>query len=433
MESSIVIIGTGYVGLTTGACFAHLGSRVVCADNDNRKISSLRKGRIPIKEAGLPGMVKELTVKRRLEFTTDVAEAVSTADFVFLCLPTPQGQDGQANLGILLDVVGEIAGQVKRGAVVVNKSTAPVGTAARIADIIDRDDVEVASNPEFLREGTAVRDFLRPDRVVIGAENRETSVRVAELYRDIDATKLLVNTATAELIKYASNAFLATKISFANSITNLCEAVGANAHEVLEGMGRDERIGGKFLKPGPGWGGSCFPKDTYALLSMAEAAGYEFDLLKAVVHANEKQLALMVDKIDELLERQMDGSKVAVWGLAFKAGTDDTRQSPALEISQRLLKKGAAIKAYDPAVETAPEGIEMASSALSACEDADILVVLTEWPEFASAPLDTVANKLRMRRVLDTRNILDTRKLSILQFEFQSVGNFMPYSLVSKM
>ena len=315
----------------------------------------------------------------------------------------------------------------------VNKSTAPVGTAARIADIIDRNDVEVASNPEFLREGTAVRDFLRPDRVVIGAENRETSVRVAELYRDIDATKLLVNTATAELIKYASNAFLATKISFANSITNLCEAVGANAHEVLEGMGRDERIGGKFLKPGPGWGGSCFPKDTYALLSMAEAAGYEFDLLKAVVHANEKQLALMVDKIDELLERQMDGSKVAVWGLAFKAGTDDTRQSPALEISQRLLKKGAAIKAYDPAVETAPEGIEMASSALSACEDADILVVLTEWPEFASAPLDTVANKLRMRRVLDTRNILDTRKLSILQFEFQSVGNFMPYSLVSKM
>jgi UDPglucose 6-dehydrogenase len=265
---------------------------------------------------------------------------------------------------------------------------------------------------------------------VVGAADEETARQVMDLYEPVQATKLLVRTATAELIKYASNAFLAAKISFANSISNLCEAVGANAHEVLEGIGSDKRIGPQFLKPGPGWGGSCFPKDTYALISIAEGAGYDFDLLRSVIRANEVQTQAMVDKVVELLGGEVAGATVAAWGLAFKAGTDDTRQSPALAILERLYDLGARVVAFDPAVKTAPAWMELADSPVSACEGADLLVILTEWPEFARVPLADVAERLRSRRLLDTRNIADVQQLQDLWFSFYSVGNQHPYTLV---
>jgi UDPglucose 6-dehydrogenase len=306
----------------------------------------------------------------------------------------------------------------------------PVGSAQKVAEVIGRSDVQIASNPEFLREGTAVKDFFRPDRIVIGAETPEVARRVAELYSGVRVPKLLVSTATAELIKYASNAFLATKISFANSIASLCEAVGANANEVLEGMGRDDRIGSSFLKPGPGWGGSCFPKDTFALMNIAKSAGYDFELLDAVIRANEVQTRSMVQKVRELLGGRIEGATIAVWGLAFKAGTDDTRQSPALSVIQQLLEHGAKVRAYDPAVKHTDADIELVDDALSACDDADMLVVLTEWPEFSHVPLSEVGERLSSRRLLDTRNVIDLGALNDEWFNYQSVGNHRPYHLV---
>jgi UDPglucose 6-dehydrogenase len=428
----VAVIGTGYVGLTTGACFAKLGHEVICADIDQAKIDKLRQGEIPIVEAGLGELVADCIINGRLTFVLGAINAVEDCDMVFMCLPTPQGADGEADLSYLLSAAAEISSELAPGTVVVNKSTVPVGSAQKVTDVIGRDDVDIASNPEFLREGTAVNDFFYPDRIVIGSETPEVAQKVAMLYRKIDAPKLLVSTATAELIKYASNAFLAAKISFANSIASLCEAVGANAHEVLEGMGRDSRIGGHFLKPGPGWGGSCFPKDTYALINMAESAGYNFDLLKAVIDANDQQTQSMVDKVAELLGGEVKGATIAAWGLAFKAGTDDTRQSPALSILGRLQNMGANIQAFDPEVKRV-EGIKTAPNALAACDGADVLVVLTEWPEFKDVPLDAVAGRMRSRKVLDTRNIIDLTKLNQLWFEYQSIGNHRPYSLVDSL
>jgi UDPglucose 6-dehydrogenase len=420
--ANVAVIGTGYVGLTTGACFAKLGHRVICADVVPEKVEKLKAGKIPILEDGLEELVAKGLDSGKLSFVLGAENALTGCEFAFMCLPTPQGADGSADLSYLLGAAEEIAKKLPSGAVVVNKSTVPVGSAQKVAEVIGRQDIDVASNPEFLREGTAVHDFFYPSRIVIGGSGEAVTSRVMALYDGVEAPKLLVDTATAELIKYASNAFLAAKISFANSMANLCEAVGADAHAVLDGMGYDSRIGRQFLKPGPGWGGSCFPKDTYALINIAEASGYNFDLLKAVIVANDVQSQLMVKKVHDLVGGDVKDLNIAAWGITFKAGTDDTRESPALKILGSLQQHGAKIQVFDPGTKKVPVGMAAASSALAACEDADLLLVLTEWPEFSEVPLDQAAKRLRHRRVLDTRNMLDRETLSELGFNHQTVG-----------
>ena len=407
MSTSVAVIGTGYVGLTKGACLAHLGHRVTCADIDAAKVAALAEARVPFYEPGLAELVREGVAAGRLRFVLGGAAAVDGADLVFLCVPTPQADDGSADLSYVEAAAGSIAATLRPGAVVVNKSTVPVGSASVVERIIARDDVTVVSNPEFLREGSAVADFLRPDRVIIGTESAEAGRRVAALYHSIDAPVLITDPASAETIKYAANAFLATKISFVNAIAAVCEAVGADIGDVIRGIGSDRRIGPDFLRPGPGWGGSCFPKDTRALVSIAEQGGYDFRLLRGVIASNAEQHDRMVAKVRQALGGSLRGATVAAWGLAFKADTDDVRDSPAVAIIDVLLAEGATVRAYDPQAVIARQGLVQVGSALAACEGADALVVLTEWSEFLGADLDGVATRLRTPVVVDTRNVLD--------------------------
>ena len=351
MSTSVAVIGTGYVGLTTGACLAHLGHRVTCADIDAAKVAALAEARVPFYEPGLAELVREGVAAGRLRFVLGGAAAVDGADLVFLCVPTPQADDGSADLSYVEAAAGSIAATLRPGAVVVNKSTVPVGSASVVERIIARDDVTVVSNPEFLREGSAVADFLRPDRVIIGTESAEAGRRVAALYHSIDAPVLITDPASAETIKYAANAFLATKISFVNAIAAVCEAVGADIGDVIRGIGSDRRIGPDFLRPGPGWGGSCFPKDTRALVSIAEQGGYDFRLLRGVIASNAEQHDRMVAKVRQALGGSLRGATVAAWGLAFKADTDDLRESPNLDIARRLLDAGYDLDVYDPGLD----------------------------------------------------------------------------------
>jgi UDPglucose 6-dehydrogenase len=420
--SKIAVVGTGYVGLTTGAYLAHLGHEVVCADVVPAKVQRLNRGDIPIVEAGLEELVHEGLAKSRLSFVLGAANAVAGAEFVFLCLPTPQGEDGSADLSYVQAAAAEIAPHVAPGAVVINKSTVPVGSVEMVADIITRADVAVVSNPEFLREGSAVHDCLHPDRIVIGADDRAAAERVAGLFSALDAPVLITDAASAETIKYASNAFLATKISFVNAIANLCEAVGADVSQVVEGMALDTRIGGKFLNPGPGWGGSCFPKDTRALVRIAEDAGYDFMLLRGVIEANSTQQEAVTRKIERMAGGSLFGARVGVWGLAFKAGTDDLRDSPAIAIIDRLRARGASVRAFDPAVAGPLEGIDVVSDPYAACEGADVLVVLTEWPEFAQLELAKVRELMASPRIIDARNLLNPVHASLLGFAYEGIG-----------
>ena len=329
----------------------------------------------------------------RLSFVCGSAEAAAQADFVFLCVPTPSGPDGGTDLGYLEAAVAEIGPSLRPGAVVVNKSTAPAGTVQLLARVLGRADVSVASNPEFLRQGSAVHDFLNPDRLVVGAADVVVAERVAGLYAGIDAPVLVTDPASAETVKYAANAFLATKLSFSNSVAALCEAVGADVDDVLEGMGYDGRIGRDYLRPGPGWGGSCLPKDTRSLVAVAFAAGYDFALLRSVVEANEAQFARIVDKVACRVE--LSGARIALLGLAFKAGTDDLRDSPSLEIARRLVAAGAVVYAYDPVIgacaATEQAGVAVTDDAYAACDRASALVVATEWDEFRKLDFDRVA------------------------------------------
>ncbi len=426
----IAIIGTGYVGLTTGACLSYLGNSVICMDSNKEKIAQLSQGHVSILEENLPELVNNGISSGRLRFTDSLADAVSLANYVFICLPTPQGENGEPDLSKLWEVSNKIKSLLSPRSIVIVKSTAPVGTAGRIAQLVDRHDISVAANPEFLREGTAIFDFLHPDRIVIGADSHAISTQIADLYQKINAPLLLVATKTAELIKYASNAFLATKISFANSISNLCESVGANAHEVLEGIGYDKRIGRSFLKPGPGWGGSCFPKDTLGLIQMSRKAGFNFELLEAVVKTNQIQLDLVVDRASLLLGGRISESNIAVWGLSFKAGTNDIRQSPALKVIDRLRSMGAHIAAYDPGTASGIPASDYRPDPLATCDGADLLMVLTEWPEFSRVPLSSVAKRMRAKRVLDARNMLDTNILRTMGFSYYSVGNYQAYAVL---
>src|SRR5262245_57143553 len=346
----IAIVGTGYVGLTTGACFAHLGHEVVCADVDPEKVARLSAGEVPIVEHGLDRLVEEGLRSGRLRFVLGAAAAVKDCDIAFLCVPTPQGEDGSADLSYIDAAAREISEHLPFESVVVNKSTVPVGSTRVVERVLDRPDVKVVSNPEFLREGSAVQDFLKPDRIVVGSTDQAAAIKVSSLYLGVAAPVIVTDPASAETIKYAANAFLATKLSFVNAVAAICEGVGADVNDVVLGLGYDKRIGQDFLRPGPGWGGSCFQKDTRALLKIADDAGYEFDLLDGVVAVNDEQFERVAQKVRAAVGGELEGKTVAVWGLTFKARTDDLRDSPSLAVIERLATAGATIRAHDPTV-----------------------------------------------------------------------------------
>ncbi|CAB4886397.1 unannotated protein [freshwater metagenome] len=421
MGSRIAIIGTGYVGLTTGACFAHLGHDVVCADLDPGRIERLSQGHLPIYEPGLQDIVEAGIASGRLRFVVGAAEAAKDCEFAYLCVQTPQGDDGSADLTYLQAAAADIAKVLPAHAVVVNKSTVPVGSTKVVERVLGRHDVSVVSNPEFLREGSAVSDFLKPDRVVIGSDDPSAATRVASLYSDTSAHLLVTDPASAETIKYAANAFLATKISFVNAVAAVCEAVGADVNDVVLGIGYDKRIGHEFLRPGPGWGGSCFPKDTRAMVKIAENAGYDFNLLKGVVVVNDEQRERMVTKVRNAVGGNLAGAVVAAWGLTFKANTDDLRESPAIAIIDVLQSLGAIVKAYDPQVSQHPS-INVGSDPYEVCDGADTLLVLTEWDEFRWLDLDEVKRRLRQPNIVDTRNLLDRSAALRSGFSYQGVG-----------
>ena len=421
--SRIAVVGTGYVGLTTGACFAQLGHDVLCADIDQAKVDMLKQGEIPIHEDGLQGIVQENMKAGRLDFVLGAEHAVKVREFIYLCVPTPQGADGRADLSYVEAAAKEIAPFLDRGAVVVNKSTVPVGSTLLVERAMQRPDVHVVSNPEFLREGSAVGDFLNPDRVVIGAEDRGAASRVAALYLGVRAPILITDPASAETCKYAANAFLATKISFANAVAAVCEAAGADVADVLMGIGYDSRIGHHFLKPGPGWGGSCFPKDTKAMIGIAEDAGYDFAFLKGVIDVNEQQFDRVVDKITLAAGDSLKGVNIGVLGLTFKAGTDDMRDSPAIEIVGRLIEAGANVRAYDPVADGCPiEGVECVGDAYAAAEGAEVLAILTEWEEFKFIDLDKVSEAMSNKHIVDARNLLDRGAVRRRGFTYQGIG-----------
>jgi len=421
----IAIIGTGYVGLSSGACFAHLGHKVFCVDVNQEKIDNLNNGILPIVETGLEELVAEGVSSGLIFFSTDVASAVATADVIFLCVPTPEGADGSADLIYIQMAARTLSPLIRSGAIVVNKSTVPVGSTKVVERELNRPDVAVVSNPEFLREGSAIQDFLHPDRIVVGSDNLEAAVAVGALYERVGAPVLVTNPASAETIKYAANAFLATKISYINAVAAICEGVGADINDVVLGLGYDTRIGHEFLRPGPGWGGSCFPKDTKAMVKIAEDAGYDFGLLKGVITVNDQQYGRIIDKIRSAAGGNLKGKSIAAWGLTFKALTDDLRDSPAVEIVSRLVSAGAEVAVFDPTVVVAPPGLEklkIVSTPLAACAGADVIAVLTEWDEFRHISPNDVARIVREKKIVDARNLLDRSEWLRAGFDYQGVG-----------
>ncbi|MEL7155333.1 MAG: UDP-glucose/GDP-mannose dehydrogenase family protein [Actinomycetota bacterium] len=429
--ATIAIIGTGYVGLTTGACFSHLGHEVICADIDEAKVARLQAGEIPIVEKGLDRLVDEGIKAENLRFVVGAAEASKHAEFHYLCVPTPQGADGSADLSYLEQAARDISDALPANSVVVNKSTVPVGSTTVVSQVLGRSDVSVVSNPEFLREGTAVADFLQPDRVVIGCRDPEAAIRVASLYSRIAAPVMVTDPISAETIKYASNAFLASKLSFVNAIASLCEAVGADVNDVVLGMGYDSRIGREFLRPGPGWGGSCFPKDTRALASIARDAGYNFSFLDEVLKVNEDQFDRTAQKVLDAIDPLIGDVHVAALGLTFKADTDDLRESPAVEVLRRVQAAGVKVKAYDPAV-AADDGrfrtaypdldIELVSDPYAAAEGAAVLTILTEWDEFTTLDFDKLAEIMGAKSIVDARNLLEPSIPRRRGFLYRGVG-----------
>jgi len=405
-----------------------LGNRVRAVDIDSAKVKRMQNGESPILEEGLTALIGEGLSKGLLSFTTDTVEAAAGADFVFLCVPTPQGADGSADLRFVEQASAQIAPHLKPGAVVVTKSTVPVGSAGAVVEALGRPDTAVVSNPEFLREGSAVHDWLHPDRVVIGSDDRKAAARLAVLYEPLGAPVIITDPASAETIKYACNAFLAAKVSFVNAIANLCTAVGADAVDVIRGMSYDRRIGADHLAPGPGWGGSCFPKDTSALIRIAEDHGYDFALLREVVASNEDQFRRVADQVQTAAGGTLDGVTVAAWGLTFKAATDDLRDSPALAVLRQVCDRGATVKAYDP---TRPDRSDAQLSGLrllmcehpyDACEGAAALVVLTEWPEFRELDLAKVASVMARPAIVDTRNMLEPAAARAVGFDYVGTG-----------
>ncbi len=429
----IAVIGTGYVGLVTGACFAEFGVDVTCVDVDKGKVDKLNSGIIPIYEPGLDKIVEKNTAAGRLRFTTDIKKAVESALVVFLAVGTPPQEDGSPDMSFYRQAAIDVAEAMNGYKVLVTKSTVPVGTGKWLEEFVAEHlkiDTEfgVASNPEFLREGAAIADFMRPDRVVIGSNDERAIDVMKDLYRPlylIETPIVITSLEAAELIKYAANAFLATKITFINEIANLCDAIGCDVHDVARGMGMDNRIGKKFLHPGPGYGGSCFPKDTRALTTVADHFGVETRIVDAVVEANDYQREAMTPKIDKLLGG-IDGKKIGVLGLSFKPETDDMRESPAIDIVRNLINRGARIRAFDPvamveARHYLPE-IEYAEDEYDAIDGADILVIITEWNQFRALDMEKVRSLLRAPRIADLRNIYEPEDMRAMGFEYVGVG-----------
>ncbi len=431
---NICVVGSGYVGLVTGACFAEFGLKVTCVDNDEKKIADLKQGIIPIYEPGLEEMVKKNVKEGHISFTSNLAEAVQKALVVFIAVGTPPRDDGSADLSYVEKVAESIAQNMNGYKVVVTKSTVPVGTGEKIRAIISQSqrekvDFDIVSNPEFLREGSAIEDFMHPNRVVIGADSDQAMAIMKDLYSPlylIETPFVLTNVATAEMIKYASNAFLATKISFINEIANICELVRADVHKVAVGMGLDNRIGSKFLHPGPGFGGSCFPKDTQAIVQIAREHGYDFKIVQAVLDVNYAQRMKMVDKIRGVLGGNLAGKTIAVLGLSFKPNTDDMRDAPSVAIIQALQKEGASVRAYDPvAIEEAKKflpDITYCDGSYSCAEGADALVFMTEWNQFRILDLQKLKHSMKSPIVIDLRNVYEPSKMRAEGFRYACVG-----------
>jgi len=430
----VVMIGAGYVGLVSGSCFAEFGASVTCVDVVQEKIDALKNGVMPIYEPGLDELVKKNVDAGRLSFSTDLASEVPKADIIFIAVGTPTRRgDGHADLKYVYAAAKQIGQHLNGYTVIVNKSTVPVGTASQvsrlIAEVNPEADFSVASNPEFLREGAAIGDFMRPDRVVLGIEDTRAEEVLRELYRPInliEAPILVTNWESAELTKYAANAFLATKISFINEIANLCEAVGADVHDVAKGMGLDARIGKKFLHPGPGYGGSCFPKDTLALIRIAQENDVPSRIVESVVEVNAAQKARMVKKIRTALG-DVSGKTIAILGLTFKPETDDMRDSPSLSIIPPLLDKGAIIKAHDPkgfkeAKHELPDTVQYLDDVNDAIADADAIVIMTEWNEYRSLNLAELKNKMRGNAFIDLRNVYERHAVEAAGFDYAAVG-----------
>ena len=432
---NVVMIGSGYVGLVSGACFAEFGANVTCIDKDESKINALLNGKIPIYEPGLDNFVAKNIAAGRLGFSTELKDKVAEADLVFIAVGTPTRRgDGHADLQYVYAAAEEVAGYLKGYTVIVDKSTVPVGTARQVQRVISEAnpdaDFDVASNPEFLREGSALDDFMRPDRVVLGVESERAEALLRELYRPlnlIEAPIHVTNLESAELIKYAANAFLATKISFINEMSQLCENVGADVHSVAKGMGLDGRIGKKFLHAGPGYGGSCFPKDTLALIRIAQEHGSSSRIVEAVVEVNASQKARMVSKIRKALGGSESGKTIAVLGLTFKPETDDMRDSPSLAILPALADKGAIIQAHDPegteeAKPLLPDSIKYCDSVYETFENADVVVLMTEWNQYRALDLEKVKSMMKGNVFVDLRNVYEKNVMEQKGFEYHCVG-----------
>ncbi|MCB9283259.1 MAG: UDP-glucose/GDP-mannose dehydrogenase family protein [Lewinellaceae bacterium] len=430
----IAVIGTGYVGLVTGTCFAETGNQVICVDIDAQKVARLQKGEIPIYEPGLDTLFDRNTRQGRLLFTTDLAEAVETAQFIFLALPTPPGADGSADLSFVLGVARDLTGMIKDYKVIVDKSTVPVGTAEKVhailAEKLPEDLFDVVSNPEFLREGVAVDDFLRPDRVVVGTRSSRARKLMGQLYEPFVRQGnpiLFMDERSAEMTKYAANSYLATRITFMNEIANLCELVGANVDMVRLGIGSDTRIGKRFLFPGVGYGGSCFPKDVQALAKTAREYQYDFKILHSVMEVNTLQKIRLVDKIKAFFGNDLTGKTFALWGLAFKPNTDDIREAPALYMIDALLEAGARIRAFDPeAMDNVRsifgDKVFFAKDQYEALIGADALAIVTEWAVFRSPSFEVMRELLKSRVVFDGRNLYDLGQMQDAGFYYESIG-----------
>ena len=434
----ITIVGTGYVGLVTGTCFAEVGIDVTCVDIDQKKIDGLKEGIMPIYEPGLEAMVKRNYEKNRLHFSTSLADSVKGADAAFIAVGTPPGEDGSADLKYVLAVAREIGQHIDDYTVVVTKSTVPVGTAKKVKNALKEElkkrgariPFDVASNPEFLKEGAAIADFLKPDRIVVGIESEQAQKTMEKLYKPFllnGHPTIFMDIPSAEMTKYAANSMLATKISFMNDIANLCEIMGADVNMVRRGIGSDNRIGTKFIYPGVGYGGSCFPKDVKALIRTADENGYEMQVLKAVEEVNEAQKSVLVNKVKKHFGSNLSGMTFAIWGLSFKPKTDDMREAPSIVIINQLLEAGAQVKAFDPvamheATRDLGDSITYAKDEYDALVDADALLLVTEWPEFRVPNFNVVGKLLKNKVIFDGRNIYDQEELKESEFTYYGIG-----------
>jgi len=419
--SKIAVIGVGYVGLTTAVGLAQLGHQVIGVDNDIQKIEKLKLGQSPIFEKDLDKYLNENIKGNRLIFENNL-EKIKDCNFVFLCLPTPQLEDGSADISTVLEVAKELNNVIVENSIVVIKSTVPIKTYEKVKKLITKQNCEIVSNPEFLREGVALEDFLNPDRIVIGSNSKESAEKVAELYKNINSEIIFTDNTSAELIKYASNSYLAVRLSFVNELAAYAEKIGGNVIQVLDAMGKDKRIGNHFLKPGPGWGGMCFPKDVSELKTSAELLDQPIELLNAALESNAKAHMRVVEKVKKLVGNDLSNKKIATWGLSFKSNTDDTRFSPAVSVIELLIKEKANIKAFDPVVKKLNiEGLILCDEINQSVEDVEVIVLLTEWPYFQNVDPMAISKLVKVKNIIDTRNILNKSNWENSGFKF--IGN----------